>query len=340
MKSIYFLIFFTLLLTRVSFAQRDQIITQAGKEIRCKILEESPSRFTYAYVEPTGQVKQSQIFKSLVKSFAYQFYPDDISKDKIFQVAKKETEVSRFEAPKKVAPPPSLPKKIKPLPAPKPEVPIQRVEEFQYKGFQIGVRGGLSNYTAPLLGLNEASLPYYENLARGYSAGAEITYFFNKLLGLGVVGIGTQSKASGTSVDYYNGFAQEFLTNDINTTRQILYVAPALYLRHVLDPKAMVYARLSGGPFLQRDFGNYAITPYQGEGQNIGGSAAVGFDFLLGKSTQKSGIALNLEASYFYLQQNQLNFGEGIQTLPSPIDLNHFAITLGIKWMKFPQQSK
>ena len=105
----------------------------------------------------------------------------------------------------------------------------------------------------------------------------------------------------------------------------------------MLDPKAMVYTRLSGGTFWQKDFGSYAITPYKGIGNNLGGSASVGFDFLLGKTSKKSGLALNLEASYFYLQQPQLNFGEGNQTLPSPIDLNHFAITLGIKWLQFPK---
>ncbi|MFN4086682.1 MAG: hypothetical protein ACK4LB_12120 [Spirosomataceae bacterium] len=340
MKASHYLTITFLFFSFLGFSQRDQIITQAGQTIRCKILEESPSRFTYAYVDPSGNVKQSQIFKTLVKSFAYQFYSEDISRDKLFQVAKKETEVSRFEAPKKAAGPPPPPKKLKPLPAPKEAAPIQKVDEFTYRGIQVGIRGGLSNYTVPLLGLNSTSLPYYEGLSRGYSAGMEIIYFANKLIGFGVVGIGTQSQASGTNVDYYNGFAEAFLKNDLQTTRQVLYLGPALYLRHVLDPKAMVYTRLSGGTFIQRDFGQYAVTPYNAQGQNFGGSAAVGFDFLLGKTTKKSGLALNLEASYFYMQQNQLDFGEGPKSLPSPLDLNHFAISLGIKWTRFPNQKQ
>lgn len=326
-----------------SWAQRDQIVTQAGQEIRCKILEESPSRFTYAFLDPTGKVKQSQIFKSLVKSFAYQVYAEDVSQDKIFKSPKKETDVSRFETPKS-KPDPTLAKadkKPKPLSPAKPttSLPAQKVEEFTFTGWQVGIRGGLSNYTAPLQGLSETSLPYYENLARGYSVGTEIHYFISKFIGLGVIATGTQSEGVGTRVQYYNGFADVFLVNDLQTTRQILYVGPSVSLRHVLDPKAMVYARLSGGQFFQRDAGFYAITPYEGTGQNWGGSAAVGFDFLLGKSNKKSGLALNLEASYFYFQQNRLNFGEENRVLPSPLDLNHFAITLGLKWTKFPHKN-
>lgn len=340
MKHLFFLFFLGLYSVHLAcWGQRDKIVTQAGQEIRCKILEESPSRFTYVYLDPTGKVKQSQIFKSLVKSFAYQVYSEDLSKDKIFQGPKKETEVSRYEVAKaKPAAVPKPPRKLKPLPPAKPVLPTQKVEEYNYKGWQLGFRGGLANYTAPLQGLSETSLPYYENLARGYTIGTEFHYFPTKFLGLGLIATATQSQARGTNVQYYNGFSNNFMVNDLETTRRFVFVGPSVQFRHILDPKAMVYTRLSGGRFFQQDAGFYAITPYQGIGQNWAGTAAVGFDFLLGKTDRKSGLALNLEASYHYAQQKQLDYGEGLQSLPSPVDLNHFSITLGFKWIQYPKK--
>jgi hypothetical protein len=61
-----------------AFAQKDLIITQAGEEIRCKILDETPSRFIYAYLGPKNKVLRNEIFKNLVSSFKYSFYSSDI----------------------------------------------------------------------------------------------------------------------------------------------------------------------------------------------------------------------------------------------------------------------
>ncbi len=61
-----------------AFGQRDQITTQAGEKIRCRILDETPSRFVYAYLSPTGKVLRNEIFKNLVSDFKYNFYPSDI----------------------------------------------------------------------------------------------------------------------------------------------------------------------------------------------------------------------------------------------------------------------
>jgi hypothetical protein len=62
-----------------SFAQRDEIITQAGEKIRCRILDETPTRFIYAYLSPTGKVLRNEIFKNLVTDFKYNLYPNDIA---------------------------------------------------------------------------------------------------------------------------------------------------------------------------------------------------------------------------------------------------------------------
>ena len=61
-----------------AFAQRDQITTQAGEKIRCRILDETPTRFIYAYLSPTGKVLRNEIFKNLVVDFKYNEYPSDI----------------------------------------------------------------------------------------------------------------------------------------------------------------------------------------------------------------------------------------------------------------------
>lgn len=61
-----------------SFGQRDQITTQAGEKIRCRILDETPNRFVYAYLSPAGKVLRNEIFKNLVSEFKYNFYPSDI----------------------------------------------------------------------------------------------------------------------------------------------------------------------------------------------------------------------------------------------------------------------
>lgn len=84
-EKIQFLSKFTIVLFLVlafsigkSFGQRDQITTQAGEKIRCRILDETPTRFIYAYVTPAGKVLRNEIFKNLVTDFKYNFYPEDL----------------------------------------------------------------------------------------------------------------------------------------------------------------------------------------------------------------------------------------------------------------------
>jgi hypothetical protein len=61
-------------------AQRDLLITQAGEEIRCRILDETPTRFIYAYIGKGDKVLRNEIFKNLVTSFKYNYYDTDIVK--------------------------------------------------------------------------------------------------------------------------------------------------------------------------------------------------------------------------------------------------------------------
>lgn len=79
---------FTLLGAK-TFAQKDLIVTQAGEEIRCKILDETPTRFVYAYLGPKNKVLRNEIFKNLVSSFKYAYYPTDVlQNDKLIEKSK------------------------------------------------------------------------------------------------------------------------------------------------------------------------------------------------------------------------------------------------------------
>lgn len=72
-----------------TYAQKDLIVTQAGEEIRCKILDETPTRFVYAYLGPKNKILRNEIFKNLVSSFKYGYYPTDVlQNDKLIEKTK------------------------------------------------------------------------------------------------------------------------------------------------------------------------------------------------------------------------------------------------------------
>lgn len=58
-------------------AQRDLIVTQAGENIRCRILDETATRFIFAYVK-NEKIYRSEIYKNLVTSFKYNSYDADL----------------------------------------------------------------------------------------------------------------------------------------------------------------------------------------------------------------------------------------------------------------------
>jgi hypothetical protein len=78
LKAISVFLFINFFSVLESKAQRDIIITQADEEIRCRILDETPTRFIYAYIGPKGKVLRNEIFKNLVKNFNYNQYDSDI----------------------------------------------------------------------------------------------------------------------------------------------------------------------------------------------------------------------------------------------------------------------
>jgi hypothetical protein len=83
------IILFFLLEVLEANAQKDLIITQAGEEIRCKILDETPTKFKYAYLGTQNKILRNEIFKNLVQSFKYGYYSSDILKnDKVIEKTK------------------------------------------------------------------------------------------------------------------------------------------------------------------------------------------------------------------------------------------------------------
>ncbi|MCA0366347.1 MAG: hypothetical protein LCH67_20080 [Bacteroidetes bacterium] len=80
LKGIITVLVFVLAVAK-SYGQRDLIITQAGEEIRCKILDETPTRFVYAYLGAKNKILRNEIFKNLVSSFKYNYYSSDVLKN-------------------------------------------------------------------------------------------------------------------------------------------------------------------------------------------------------------------------------------------------------------------
>jgi len=78
MRTFKFLIVGAFILTMNSVqAQRDMILTQAGEELRCRIIDETPIRFVFAYLK-NGKPYRSEIFKTLVTSFKFDYYAADL----------------------------------------------------------------------------------------------------------------------------------------------------------------------------------------------------------------------------------------------------------------------
>ncbi|MGL4630053.1 MAG: hypothetical protein ACRCVT_02510, partial [Leadbetterella sp.] len=77
-KLLFALLSITIGISISSYGQKDLIVTQSGEEIRCRILDESTTRFKYAYLGPNNKVMYNEIFKNLVASFKFNYYSEDL----------------------------------------------------------------------------------------------------------------------------------------------------------------------------------------------------------------------------------------------------------------------
>jgi hypothetical protein len=105
MRTFKFLIVGAFILTMNSVqAQRDMILTQAGEELRCRIIDETPIRFVFVYLK-NGKPYRSEIFKTLVTSFKFDYYAADLpNADKLPKAMYRAMGSSDSESPRALSP--------------------------------------------------------------------------------------------------------------------------------------------------------------------------------------------------------------------------------------------
>lgn len=410
-----------------SFAQRDQITTQAGEKIRCRILDETPNRFIYAYLSPAGKVLRNEIFKNLVSEFKYNFYSSDIvtkgnklpdglggareentnasarvdtrksesskqgtkeserstvetkketkkpdtkvaNKEQTKQsevvqdkkesetskttetgakeekVANKNTETTK-KAPAKQTTKPVKEEKVAKVKEEKTVTPMNpqndKNEFSNYLKWRVGARGGFGNMLAKIPTDDEFSL-YQEKLLRGWTWGADASYFFGDNLGIGLMFNNFQSQNKADNIKYKNLILNEDATGSISNKRSTKFIGPALYFRKNIDFKTMVVLGLAPGAYLYSDKGTYDAASYKFKGMDFGAAATLGVDFLLGNDITGRDIILSLEAGYNYGKMRALDFGNGggAVNLSTPINLSRVDFTVGLRFTRYPKYFK
>lgn len=92
-------------------AQRDMILTQAGEQLRCRIIDETPVRFAFAYLKD-GKPYRSEIFKNLVTSFKFNYYDADLpNADKLPEAMYRATNGVDSQSPRALSLPTNKPEK-------------------------------------------------------------------------------------------------------------------------------------------------------------------------------------------------------------------------------------
>ncbi|MFM9826270.1 hypothetical protein [Flavobacterium sp.] len=92
-KTFSFLFF--MFLTANVMAQKDAIIKKDSTEIRCKILKENQTKYTYATVNSKNKVVKASILKSIVQRTQYDKYESNLVEHKLFEVKPVVTEESQ-----------------------------------------------------------------------------------------------------------------------------------------------------------------------------------------------------------------------------------------------------
>jgi hypothetical protein len=73
-----------LLGTNNIFAQKDLMHKKDSTEIRCKILLDTPTMYTYAFINVKNKIKKTTILKSVVENVDYNKFDKNIVEDKLF----------------------------------------------------------------------------------------------------------------------------------------------------------------------------------------------------------------------------------------------------------------
>ena len=395
-----------------TMAQRDQITTQAGVKIRCKILDETPTRFIYAYLSPAGKVLKSEIFKNLVSDFKYDFFPSDINtkggkvldekdsgkdknnavptrvdtrkktsskntkkpkEDKVVKANAKETEAkpdndkievdveekkpnivveSAETKPQEILPETvekveqkvpqetqeaTKQKKIKEAKEETPLSPKTASNEYSnHLKWRVGVRGGFGNMLAKIPTSDDFSI-YQEKLLRGFTLGADASYFVSDHFGIGVMYHDFRSRNSAKYITYYDQILNKEATGSINNKRSTKFIGRVFYYRKNIDFKTMVVLGVFAGAYYYSDKGVYGDVSYTFKGMDYGASVTLGIDFLLGNDITGRDVILSLETGYSYGKINKLDRGTGATTLGTPLDLSRVDFTIGLRFLRFPK---
>lgn len=83
-RSVYYVLLFILIGVNSLFAQKDLIQKKDTTSIRCKILTETPTIYTYAYLNAKNKVKKSNILKSNVENIEFNKYDKNLIENSVF----------------------------------------------------------------------------------------------------------------------------------------------------------------------------------------------------------------------------------------------------------------
>jgi hypothetical protein len=211
-----------------------------------------------------------------------------------------------------------------------------------YLKWRVGVRGGFGNMLAKIETKDEFSL-YQEKLLRGWTWGADASYFFGDNFGLGLMFNDFQSQNKADNIDYKNLILNEnIVKGSLSNKRSTKFVGPVMYFRKNIDFKTMVVLGLAPGVYLYKDKGTYNTSAYTFKGMDFGAAATLGVDFLLGNDITGRDIILSLEAGYNYGKMRALNFdnGGGAVNLTTPINLSRVDFTVGLRFTRYPKYFK
>ena len=181
---------------------------------------------------------------------------------------------------------------------------------------------------------------YQEKLLRGWTWGADASYFFGDNFGLGLMFNNFQSQNKAENIDYKNIITNENVTKgSLSNKRSTKFVGPVMYFRRNIDFKTMVILGLSPGAYLYSDKGTYNNSNYKFKGLDFGAAATLGVDFLLGNDITGRDIILILEAGYNYgkMRAIDLGVGSGAVNLSTPINLSRVDFTVGLRFTRYPK---
>jgi hypothetical protein len=410
-------ILFVVFLSFSANAQRDVIVTQAGEEIRCRILDETPTRFIYAYVGTKGKILRNEIFKNLVKDFKYNKYDSDLvqhsaqdkKEDQKFREKNNEpsvkqesiasqnnttkagstasankpsgqnTAASSVQKPTQQTSVPAagkapvisgegksvvssntatrtatqkpqeaeilIPKETqtvlpKTTTVPQTPAPVVKSSELLHSRmlkWRVGLKAGIGNIkNNGFNAVNEYDL-YREKLMKGFVFGADVAYFPTEILGFGVVYTDFRSRNSSENLTYSHPITDTEIRGGISNAISRKFVGPALFLRKSLDYKTFLVLGASPGMYFYSDKGDHNGTDFKYKGNQFGGAATLGIDFLIGNDIAGRDIILSLEAGYNHGRLKKLDYGDGPVLLNNPIVMDRLDFSIGLRFMRFPR---